>query len=247
MMVGVAAEKHHLMFAPVAHSEPENITPPGLSGIDIDRVQHHMGDLGRCLAERAGRHRFDGRGELNGSALGVCDLESITATWAIEGTGGYGAGLARHLTERGEVVIELARPNRPPRRQGAKSDPLDAVRAEVAALGVPEDLAEPFWLMARDNITTLGDLAGWWALCRDGAEPLIADEDREFIAQAMDLLPEGPFDGDTWGTWTKAVKEASGRKGKGLFMPLRKALTGQERGPEMAALLPLLQVVKARG
>ena len=39
--------------------------------------------------------------------------------------------------------------------------------------------------------------------------------------------------------WTKAVKEATGRKGKGLFMPLRKALTGMERGPEMAALLPL--------
>ena len=121
------------------------------------------------------------------------------------------------------------------------------MRDEVAALGVPDDLAEPFWLMARDNITTLGDLAGWWALCRDGAEPLIADEDREFIAQAMDLLPEGPFDGDTWGTWTKAVKEASGRKGKGLFMPLRKAVTGMERGPDMSALLALMQTVRARG
>ncbi|MCA0871930.1 glutamate--tRNA ligase [Seohaeicola saemankumensis] len=124
--------------------------------------------------------------------------------------------------------------------------PLDAVRDEVLALGVPEDLAEPFWLMARDNITTLADLAGWWQLCRDGAEPLIADEDRDFIAQAMDLLPDAPFDGDSWSSWTAAVKEATGRKGKGLFMPLRKALTGQERGPEMAALMPLLQVVRAR-
>jgi glutamyl-tRNA synthetase len=43
------------------------------------------------------------------------------------------------------------------------------------------------------------------------------------------------------------VKEATGRKGKGLFMPLRKALTGMERGPEMATLLPLLQVIRARG
>ncbi len=124
--------------------------------------------------------------------------------------------------------------------------PLDAVRKEVLALGVPEDLAGPFWLMARDNITTLADLAGWWQLCRDGAEPLIDDEDRDFIEQAMDLLPAPPFDGDSWSSWTAAVKEATGRKGKGLFMPLRKALTGQERGPEMAALMPLLQVIRAR-
>ncbi len=119
--------------------------------------------------------------------------------------------------------------------------PLSAVRDQVAALGVPDELAEPFWMMARDNISTLGDLQGWWELCRDGAEPLIAEEDRAFVAQAMALLPEAPFDGETWGQWTSAVKDATGRKGKSLFMPLRKALTGRERGPEMAVLMPLLQ------
>jgi glutamyl-tRNA synthetase len=125
--------------------------------------------------------------------------------------------------------------------------PLADVADTVANVGVPADLAEDFWLMARGNITTLNDLGEWWELCRDGAEPMIADEDQAFIAEAMALLPEGPLDGDTWGTWTKAVKEATGRKGKGLFMPLRKALTGQERGPEMATLLPLLQVIRAKG
>jgi glutamyl-tRNA synthetase len=128
-----------------------------------------------------------------------------------------------------------------------QSLPLGDVADAVAEAGVPAELAEPFWAMARENITTLADLKGWWELCRDGAEPLIADEDRDFIAEAIALLPEGPFDGDTWGTWTKAVKDATGRKGKGLFMPLRKALTGMERGPEMAALLPLLQVIRVRG
>ncbi|CAD0184010.1 Glutamate--tRNA ligase 1 [Ruegeria sp. THAF57] len=128
-----------------------------------------------------------------------------------------------------------------------QSLPLADVADAVADAGVPTEVAEPFWAMARENITTLADLKGWWELCRDGAEPLIADEDREFIAEAIALLPEGPFDGETWGTWTKDVKEATGRKGKGLFMPLRKALTGMERGPEMAALLPLLQVIRARG
>ncbi|GAB4547868.1 MAG: glutamate--tRNA ligase [Ruegeria sp.] len=124
--------------------------------------------------------------------------------------------------------------------------PLEKVADAVAAAGVPDELAEPFWMMARENITTLNDLKGWWELCRDGAEPLIDEEDREFVAQAMELLPEGPFDGETWGKWTAAVKEATDRKGKGLFMPLRKALTGMERGPEMATLMPLLQVIRAR-
>lgn len=128
-----------------------------------------------------------------------------------------------------------------------QSLPLSEVADAVADAGVPAELAEPFWAMARENITTLADLKGWWDLCRDGAEPLIADEDQEFITEAVALLPEGPFDGETWGQWTAAVKEATGRKGKGLFMPLRKALTGMERGPEMAALLPLLQVIRARG
>jgi len=124
--------------------------------------------------------------------------------------------------------------------------PLDAVRQQVAALGVPDDLAEPFWLMARDNITTLADLETWWVLCRDGVEPLVADEDRAFVAQAMDILPKTPFDDQSWKVWTTAVGAATDRKGRGLFMPLRKALTGQEKGPEMAALMPLLQVVRGR-
>jgi len=121
------------------------------------------------------------------------------------------------------------------------------VADEIAALGVPEEKAAQFWAVTRENITTLHDLKGWWAMFTQGADPVIDDEDAEFVAQAMTLLPEGPFDGDTWGAWTAAVKEATGRKGKGLFMPLRKALTGQPHGPDMSAVLPLLQVIKARG
>ena len=116
----------------------------------------------------------------------------------------------------------------------------DAVQERITALGVPGDKAEGFWSVARGNITVLDDLEGWWTLFRDGATPLVADEDREFVAQALDLLPPQPWTRETWGQWTAAVKEATGRKGKGLFMPLRKALTGQEHGPEMADVMPLL-------
>jgi len=55
------------------------------------------------------------------------------------------------------------------------------------------------------------------------------------------MLPDPPYAADTWANWTNAVKDATGRKGKTLFMPLRKAVTGLERGPEMADVMPLLQ------
>lgn len=116
---------------------------------------------------------------------------------------------------------------------------VDAV-ADVL-VDVPEPLRAPFWNVVRENITKLDDVAGWWALFRDGATPLVADEDREFVGQAFDMLGKPPYAADTWSTWTSAVKEATGRKGRGLFMPLRQAVTGLERGPEMADVMPLLQ------
>ena len=117
------------------------------------------------------------------------------------------------------------------------------VAEEVALIGVPADKAEDFWNVVRTNISTLKDLGSWWELTKNGAIPEIDLEDQEFIAQAMAMLPEGPFDTTTWGTWTAEVKQATGRKGKGLFMPLRKALTGMSHGPDMGALLPLLQKI----
>ncbi|WP_425038073.1 glutamate--tRNA ligase [Primorskyibacter sp. S187A] len=125
--------------------------------------------------------------------------------------------------------------------------PLEAVADKIAALGVPDALAAPFWDVTRENITVLADLEGWWDLCRNGAEPVIDAEDADFVAQAMTMLPEGPFDAGTWSAWTAEVKAATGRKGRGLFMPLRKALTGMSHGPDMGDLMPLLQVVRARG
>src|SRR5205823_13041276 len=52
----------------------------------------------------------------------------------VEGTGAYGAGLARHLRSRGVEVIEVDRPNRQLRRRNGKSDELDAIEAARAAL-----------------------------------------------------------------------------------------------------------------
>ena len=111
----------------------------------------------------------------------------------------------------------------------------------LTSAGMPDDIKEPFWNVVRDNINNLDEVADWWVLFRKGATPLVEDEDREFVAQAFALLPPLPYTSETWGTWTTAVKEATGRKGKGLFMPLRKAVTGRQRGPEMADVMPLLK------
>ncbi len=125
--------------------------------------------------------------------------------------------------------------------------PLAAVADRIAALGVPADQAGRFWDVARENITVLSDLSEWSDLAQNGAEPIIEAGDEDFIAEAMTILPDGPYTDATWGEWTSAVKETTGRKGKNLFMPLRKAVTGRERGPDMASLMPLLQVIKAKG
>ncbi len=123
--------------------------------------------------------------------------------------------------------------------------PFEAVQGDIAALGVPDDIAPAFWDAVRENIETRADMGRWWDLMRNGAEPLIAPEDADFVAEALKLLPSRPWDETTWSRWTAAVKEATGRKGRALFMPLRKALTGMSHGPDMARLMPLLQVVKA--
>src|SRR5699024_2736095 len=69
--------------------------------------------------------------------LEVAEEHSPLRVWAIEGTGGHGAGLSKLLEREDEVVFELDRPQRAKRRNGAKSDPLDAVRAAREAMARP--------------------------------------------------------------------------------------------------------------
>lgn len=124
--------------------------------------------------------------------------------------------------------------------------PFEAVAERIHLLGIPDALAPRFWDVASKNIDTLEDLRHWADLVLEGAEPVVEPEDAEFIASALALLPPPPFTEATWSEWTTAVKDATGRKGKALFMPLRKAMTGQAHGPEMADLMPLLQKVRAK-
>lgn len=121
--------------------------------------------------------------------------------------------------------------------------PYPAVAGRLAALGVGG--GEAFWLAVRGNLGTLADVAKWWRVVDGPLAPVIAPEDAEYLALAAGLLPAEPWDNEVYLRWIAALKPAAGRSGRALFHPLRLALTGEESGPELKALLPLIGREKA--
>lgn len=118
--------------------------------------------------------------------------------------------------------------------------PYATLAERLSALGVSERL----WEAVKGNVTRLSDAAGWRHVVEGAIEPVI--EDRTFTDKAAGLVPDEPLDAESWTSFTAAVKNATGAKGKALFMPLRLALTGKAHGPEMAALFPLIGAARAR-
>ena len=112
----------------------------------------------------------------------------------------------------------------------------DAVSARLSDLGVGG--GADFWMAVRDNLSTVAEAADWWQVCTSEITPVI--EAADVTAAAAGLLPDGELSADIWGAWTKAVAAETGAKGRGLFMPLRLALTGREKGPEIAPLLAFI-------
>lgn len=109
--------------------------------------------------------------------------------------------------------------------------------AEVSAR-LPSGMDEAAWQTIRPNLSRLSEAADWWQVVTGPiAAPAQSDEDRAYLAIAAQVLDQV---GTDWAALTAALKEQTGRKGKPLFLPLRQALTGQDHGPEMAALLPLI-------
>lgn len=104
---------------------------------------------------------------------------------------------------------------------------------------------EADWLLLRGNLTRLREYAEWEAvLDGDLPPPAVAHEDRVFLAQAAAAAAVVDWLAEPWAELSSVLKEASGRKGKPLFHPLRLALTGRDSGPEMAPLLK--RIGKAR-
>lgn len=113
--------------------------------------------------------------------------------------------------------------------------PYEAVRERL-----PEAMDEAAWNAIRPNVSVIADAADWWSVVEGPIATERASEDAEYLRQAHTIAATLDWYAEPWAALTSALKEASGRKGKALFMPLRLALTGREHGPDMAALLPLI-------
>jgi glutamyl-tRNA synthetase len=135
-------------------------------------------------------------------------------------------------------------------RSPARYDSADLERLNAAALHAMSyqeaqprlaergaDLGEAFWLAVRANLHLFDGVATWVRVIEGPVD--VIREDPAFLLEAARHLPEH-LDAGSWSAWTTAVKTATGRKGKALFLPLRQALTGLEHGPEMGPLLPLI-------
>lgn len=113
--------------------------------------------------------------------------------------------------------------------------PFDSVAGRLpAGMGAAE------WDAVRPNLSVVADAAAWWQVIEGPIDPPAAGDDRDYLDTAAAAAAAIDWAGDPWHALTTALKEATGRKGKPLFLPLRRALTGLDHGPDMAALLPLI-------
>ncbi len=196
---------------------------------------------GEGLSKRLGHLSLRSLRESGYEPMAVAALAVLTGT----------AEAVRPVASLDELskLVELTQISRAPARfDPAELDSLNArllhampfgeARERLLALGVAEAKAQDFWEAVRPNLARLTDAEGWWRVVAGPVAPVI--DDPGFIATARALLPEAPFDGGTWKSWTEAVKQETGAKGRPLFMPLRLALTGLDHGPDLAALLPLI-------
>ncbi len=108
---------------------------------------------------------------------------------------------------------------------------------------VPGD--EDFWNIVRANIEKISDMDAWADIVLKPMSGEIADDDTAFCETAAEFLP-AKITNETWSAMVAHLKAETGRKGKGLFMPLRLALTGQQHGPSMDDMLQLLGAEKAK-
>ncbi|MBO9424821.1 glutamate--tRNA ligase [Labrenzia sp. R4_1] len=196
---------------------------------------------GEGLSKRKGALSIGSLRESGVEAMAVCSLAVLTGTsQAVEAVPSMDA-----LVEKFDLTSVS--------RSSAKFDPEDLkglnarlvhempyadAKDRLDEMGVGG--GEAFWTAIRGNCETVNDAKGYWQIVGGPVESRIEDEDQEFIAKAKELLPDGEMTLETWGAWTSALKAETGRKGRGLFMPLRRVLTGLDHGPDMKEMLPLI-------
>ena len=102
---------------------------------------------------------------------------------------------------------------------------------------LPQD---KLWQFVKNNISFFLDIKNWIDVINSENNVFEKNIEKSFLDIAIETLPKEPFNEETWDTWTNLIKNKTGLKGKDLFMPLRIALTGKDKGPELKYLLPLL-------
>jgi glutamyl-tRNA synthetase len=144
------------------------------------------------------------------------------------------------------AAVSHASPRFDPRQMlGLNRRLLHAMPFEAARARLPDGADAGFWEAVRGNLDTLPEAKHWWDVVQGRIAPVPQPEARDFLAAARGALPPEPFDAATWPRWTEALRASTGRKGKALFLPLRLALTGEEQGPDLALLLPLMGRARA--
>jgi glutamyl-tRNA synthetase len=144
------------------------------------------------------------------------------------------------------ATIDFARFGRAPARfdeaelVGLNAKILHQTDYSAVAERLPSGMDADAWAVIRPNLHRLSDAQDWWSVVEGPVTGQNSAEDLGFLAQAGQIASGLDWQSDPWHALTTALKEATGRKGKLLFLPLRVALTGREHGPDMGALLPLI-------
>jgi glutamyl-tRNA synthetase len=116
-----------------------------------------------------------------------------------------------------------------------------ALPFEAVAARLPAGMSRSAWEAIRPNLATVAEAADWWSIVTGPvAPPPLEEADRSYCGEAAKAAASLDWSADPWHALTAALKGATGRGGKSLFLPLRLAITGRAQGPDMAALLPLI-------
>jgi glutamyl-tRNA synthetase len=117
---------------------------------------------------------------------------------------------------------------------------LATMRFADVADRLPDGATEAFWLAVRGSLDLLKEARGWWDVVAGTIVPPVIEGARDLLLTARSLLPPEPWDNAVWTTWISALERATEHTGEALLTPLRLALTGEDSGPELADLLPLI-------
>ncbi len=119
---------------------------------------------------------------------------------------------------------------------------LHALPYAAVADRLPAGMDARAWEAVQPNLVTLADATDWWGVIEGpvAIDTATDDAERAYLDQAHAAAAAIDWSNDPWHALTGRLKTETGRKGKALFLPLRRALTGRDHGPDMAALLPLI-------